>query len=133
MFFVEPDQIKDINSLFIVRPHKILYNYFIFKTLCLCALVVCEIFGLVERNLTKTEQLTRMLSAGETEATSAEEHLARDNQPKATNCRWGGQLYTCHPLLTAPKTIQSFLMPKKTSLPKARLSLNGKVDLSNSR
>ena len=88
---------------------------------------------LVERNLTKTEQLTKMLSAGETEATSAEEHLARDNQPKATNCRWGGQLYTCPPLLTAPKTIQSFLMPKKTSLPKARLSLNGKVDLSNSR
>jgi len=35
----------------------------------------------MERNLTKTEQLTRMLSAGETEAGSAEEQLARDNQP----------------------------------------------------
>jgi hypothetical protein len=40
-------------------------------------------------------------------------HPMRD-PPKATNSRGGWQLYVCHPHLSATKTIQSFLMPKKT-------------------
>jgi len=57
------------------------------------------------------ERLTKMLMADETDAGSAQVQPARDNQPKATNSRWGWQLYTCHPHLLASKTIQSFLMP----------------------
>jgi hypothetical protein len=83
--------------------------------------------------LTKIELWIQIPLADETEASSAEEHLARDNQPKATKDRGGWQLNSCHPLLPAAKTIRSFLMPKKTSLPKARYSFNGETDLSNSR
>jgi len=60
------------------------------------------------------EEMTTIPSAGETEASSAEEQLARDNQLKATNCRGDGGLISIIPLSQPQKTILSFLMPKKT-------------------
>jgi len=80
-----------------------------------------------------TEEMTIMRLVGQTEASSAEEQLARDSQLKATNCRTDGGEIPAIPFYHCTKAIQSFAMPKKTSLPKARLSLNCKMDLSNSR
>jgi len=71
----------------------------------------------MKRILTTITELTTMVLVGQTEAGSAEVQpirlrlragSARDSQLKATNCRGGGG-YTP-------------LMPKKTSLPKARQS-----------
>ena len=87
----------------------------------------------MERNLTIIQQPTRIVSAGETEAGSAEEQLARDNQSKATNCRWGGGLSPAIPFYASQRQFGVLLCLKKTSLPKASLSLNCKSDLSNSR
>ncbi len=44
----------------------------------------------MKRTLTFIEEPTRMTLVGKTDASNAEEQLARDNQPKATNCRWDG-------------------------------------------
>ena len=46
----------------------------------------------MRRSLTKLNELTRMILVGQTEAGSAEVQPARDNQLKATNCRWDGRL-----------------------------------------
>ncbi len=78
------------------------------------------------------EKIATMPSVGETEVGSAEVHPTRDNQLKATNCRGDGGVNSAIPFHQGTKTIQSFPMPKKTSLPKAMLSLNRETDLSNS-
>jgi len=53
--------------------------------------------------------------AGETEAASAEEQLARDNQPGVTDYRWGGPFRTVRPTFLPKRVSQNSLMPKKTS------------------
>jgi len=95
----------------------------------------------MKRILTKIKELTRIPLFGETEASSAEEQLARDSQLGVTDYRMGGRFQTGHPAHFLAIVIQNSLMPEKTSLPKARQSsfdfaqdrLNYEVDLSNSR
>ena len=82
--------------------------------------------------LTKMKELTRIVLVGQTEAGSAEVQLARDSQLKATNCRWGGSLTPAIPFYDTG-TIQSFVMPKKTSCRRQVLSFICKRDLSYSR
>ena len=88
----------------------------------------------MKRILTKMKGLTRILLVGETEASSAEVQLARDNQLKATNCRWGVAVIhlpspVCACLCVSAGrhlttwTIQSFVMPKKNLLAKGKESL----------
>ena len=88
---------------------------------------------MIKRSLTIIDELTIILLVGQTEASSAEEQLARDSQLKATNSRRDGGEISAVPFYPRTKAIQSFAMPKKTSLPKARLSTNRETDLSNSR
>jgi len=57
--------------------------------------------------------------AGETDASSAEEQLARDNQLGVTDYRWGGAFRTVRPTLSPQEVIQNSLMPEKTFLLKA--------------
>jgi len=87
--------------------------------------------------LTIIEKLMRMPLVGQTEVGSAEVQPARDNQPKATNCRWGGScifiIYISAISLYEQRQFRAFRCLKKTALPKARQSLNSEVDLSNSR
>ena len=87
----------------------------------------------MKRSLTIIEELTRIPLVGETEAGSAEVQPARDNQLKATNCRWDGSYTPAIPFYKGQRQFRAFLCLKKTSLLKARLSLNRKEDLSNSR
>jgi hypothetical protein len=65
--------------------------------------------------LTEIENPLIMRLAGETDAGSAQVQPARDSRTKATNGRGGGSLYICHPIWGVQQTIQSFLMPLKTS------------------
>ena len=65
----------------------------------------------MKRILTRMKEPARIYLVGQTDVSSAEEQLTRDNQPKATNCRWDGGYNTCHPILQAANTIQSFVMP----------------------
>ncbi len=51
--------------------------------------------------------------AGETDASSAEEQLARDNQSKATNCRWGGCLSSAIPFYDSQRQFRALLCLKK--------------------
>ena len=67
----------------------------------------------MENNLTIIKQPTRIESAGETEASSAEEQLARDNQPKATNCRWGGSFSSAIPFYDSQRQFRALLCLKK--------------------
>ena len=69
----------------------------------------------MERNLTIIKQPTRIVSAGETEAGSAEEQLARDNQSKATNCRWDGSLSPAILFYDSQRQFRALLCLKKTS------------------
>ena len=73
-----------------------------------------------------------MVLVGQTEVGSAKVQLARDSQLKATNCRWGGSLTPAIPFYEHEQ-FGAFSYLRKTSLPKARQSLNYEVDLSNSR
>jgi len=50
----------------------------------------------MKRSLTVTSKSITIVLVGETEAGSAEVQPARDNQSKATNCRWGGGLLPSH-------------------------------------
>ena len=77
-------------------------------------------------------ELITIALVGETEAGSAEVQLATDSQPKATNCRGGGSLTPAIPFYEQGQ-FGAFSCLRKTSLPKARQSLNYEVDLSNSR
>ena len=86
----------------------------------------------MKRILTKTKKLTRILLVGETEASSAEEQLARDSQQghRRNVVAAVSQMWDCR---ISQDISEISPMPKKTSLPKARQSLNNEVDLSNSR
>jgi hypothetical protein len=68
----------------------------------------------MERSLTTMKPPTTIPLADETEASSAEEHLARDNQPGVTDYRWGGPFRTVRPILLPKSVIQNSPMPKKT-------------------
>ena len=87
----------------------------------------------MKRVLTIIKELTTIPSVGQTEAGSAEVQPARDSQLKATNCRWDGSLTPAIPFYEFQRQFRTLLCLKKTSLPKARQSLNNEVDLSNSR
>ena len=80
----------------------------------------------MNNSLTISEETIRIPLVGETEVGSAEVQPTRDSQLKATNCRWDGSHTPAVPFYQESKTIQSFLMPKKTSLPKARILLTVK-------
>jgi hypothetical protein len=60
--------------------------------------------------------------AGETEAGSAEVQPARDSLLGVTDYRMGGRSQIGRPAHFLEMVIQNSLMPKKTSLPKARFS-----------
>jgi len=70
---------------------------------------------------------------GAARKSSSYRDLARDSQPGVTDYRMGGRFQTGRPAHFLAMVIRNSLMPEKTSLPKARQSLNDKVDLSNSR
>jgi len=81
----------------------------------------------MENNLTIIKQPTRINSAGETEASSAEEQLARDNQPKATNCRWGGSFSSAIPFYDSQRQFRALLCLKKPPCRKQGYLLTVKV------
>lgn len=76
----------------------------------------------MKRILTEMKELAKILLVGETEASSAEVQLARDNQHKATNCRWGGSYIPAIPFYQHGQ-FRALLCLRKTSLPKARPAL----------
>ena len=86
----------------------------------------------MKRILTKVNELTRIPLVGETEASSAEEQLTRDSQLgyRRNVVAAVSQMWDCR---ISQDISEISLMPKKTSLPKARQSLSNEVDLSNSR
>jgi len=87
----------------------------------------------MNNDLTIIEEMITMPLAGETEAGSAEEQTARDSRLGVTDYRMGGRFQTGRPAHFLRTVIQNSLMPKKTSLPKARHSLNRKWTMSVSR
>ena len=88
---------------------------------------------MIRNDLTITEKIITMPLVGETEAGSAEVQPARDSRQGVTDYRMGGRSQIGRPALFWEIVIQNSLMPKKTSLPKARYSLNRKAKLSSSR
>ncbi len=78
------------------------------------------------------KELTRIRLVGETEASSAEVQLARDNQFKATNCRWDGSYTPAIPFYQHGQ-FRALLCLKKPTCRRQGKSLNYEVDLSNSR
>jgi hypothetical protein len=74
-----------------------------------------------------------MMLAGETEAGTAEVQPARDTQLGVTDYPMGGHFQIGRPQYFLAMVIQNSPMPKKTSLLKARYSLNRKAKLSSSR
>ena len=88
---------------------------------------------MIKNDLTITEKITTMQLAGETEAGSAEVQPARDSRLGVTDYRMGGRSQIGRPALLLETVIQNSLMPKKTSLPKARQSLNPNWKMSVSR
>ncbi|MHC4752967.1 MAG: hypothetical protein ACYTFW_24260 [Planctomycetota bacterium] len=87
----------------------------------------------MKTSLTMIEQMTRIPLVGETEVGSAEVQPARDSQLGVTDYRMGGRIQIGCPAHFFIKVIQNSLMPKKTSLPKARQSPNRKGNVSDSR
>ena len=65
----------------------------------------------MKRYLTEIDEPTTILSAGETDAGSAEVQPARDSQAGATNCRRDGGLTSAVPLSDAQ--FRAFLCLKK--------------------
>ncbi len=70
--------------------------------------------------LTIIEQMMTISSADEMDVSAAEEQLTRDSRLGVTDYRMGGRFQTCHPTRFVTMAIQNSLMPKKTSLPRAR-------------
>jgi hypothetical protein len=87
----------------------------------------------MKRSLTVIEEATTIPLVGQTEAGSAEEQPARDNQPKATNCRWDGSYKPAVPFYKGKRQFRAFLCLKKPTCQRQGKSLNCEVDLSNSR
>ena len=88
---------------------------------------------MIRNDLTITEKIITMPLVGETEAGSAEVQPARDSRLGVTDYRMGGRSQIGRPAHFWEMVIQNSLMPKKTSLPKARQSLNRKAKLSDLR
>jgi len=80
----------------------------------------------MNNDLTIIEEMITIQLAGETQAGSAEEQPVRDSRPGVTDYRIGGRFQTGRPAHFLVMVSQNSLMPKKTSLPKARYSLNRK-------
>ena len=87
----------------------------------------------MNNDLTIIEEMITMPLAGKTEAGSAEVQPARDSRLGVTDYRMGGRFQVGRPAHFLEMVIQNSLMPKKTSLPKARYSLNRKWTMSVSR
>ncbi len=87
----------------------------------------------MKRILTIMKKLTRILLVGETEVGSAEVQPARDNQLKATNCRWGGSYTPAIPFYKLQRQFRALLClkkPDKTAPPKAgSVSAEGRKSL----
>jgi len=81
-------------------------------------------------DLTTIEKIITMQLAGETEV---RQRRIRDTRLGVTDYRMGGRSQIGRPAHSRELAIQNSLMPKKTSLPKARYSLNRKRNLSDSR
>ena len=75
----------------------------------------------MKRILTIMSELLTIVSVGKTEAGSAEVQPARDNQPKAANCRWGGSSKSAIPFYQREIFVGLLCLkkPDKNSLPKA--------------
>ncbi len=87
----------------------------------------------MNNDLTIIEEMITIPLAGETQAGSAEEQPVRDSRPGVTDYRMGGRFQTGRPAHFLEMVSQNSLMPKKTSLPKARYSINRKWTMSVSR
>jgi hypothetical protein len=83
-------------------------------------------------DLTIIEETITMPLAGETEAGAAEVQPARDSWLGVTDYHMGGRSQIGHPAHFLEVVIHNSPMPEKTSLPKARYSLNRNRNLSNS-
>ena len=86
----------------------------------------------MKRSLTLMSELITMALVGQTEAGSAEVQPARDNQLKATNCRWGGSYTPAIPFYEQGQ-FRALLCLKKPPCRRQGKSLNMEVDLFNSR
>ena len=86
----------------------------------------------MKKILTAMKELITIALVGKTEASSAEVQLATDSQLgyRRNVVAAVSQMWDCR---ISQDISEISLMPKKTSLPKARQSLNSEVDLSNSR
>jgi hypothetical protein len=87
----------------------------------------------MNNDLTIIQEMMTMPLAGETEAGAAEEQPARDSRLGVTDYRMGGRFQTDRPAHFLEMVSQNSLMPKKTSLPKARYSFTRKWTMSVSR
>lgn len=87
----------------------------------------------MNNDLTIIEEMITIPLAGETQAGSAEEQPVRDSRLGVTDYRMGGRFQTGRPAHFIEMVSQNSLMPKKTSLPKARYSINRKWKMSVSR
>jgi len=87
----------------------------------------------MNNDLTIIEEMITIPLAGETQAGSAEEQPVRDSRLGVTDYRMGGRFQTGRPAHFLDMVSQNSLMPKKTSLPKARYSINRKWTMSVSR
>jgi len=67
----------------------------------------------MKRVLTIIKELTTIPLVGQTEAGSAEVQPARDSQPKATNCRWGGSYTPAIPFYELLRQFRALLCLKK--------------------
>ena len=86
----------------------------------------------MKSNLTATIELITMALVGKTDASNAEEQLARDSQSKATNCRWDGGFLPSHFTNFADNSelCHALKKPDKTAPPKAvSLSAEGRKSL----
>ena len=86
----------------------------------------------MQRILTKMSELITIAVVGKTDASSAEEQLARDSQLKATNCRGGGSYTPAIPFYEQGQ-FRALLYLKKPPCRRQGKSLNMDVVLSNSR
>jgi len=90
----------------------------------------------MKRSLTKIIELTTMTLVGQTEAGSVEVQPARDSQPNATNCRWGGSLLPSHFTIRQDNSelCNALKKPNKKSPPKAvSLFAQGKKSLKTKK
>ena len=85
---------------------------------------------MIRNDLTITGKIITMPLVGETEV---RRRRTRDTRLGVTDYRMGGRSQIGRPALFLETVIQNSLIPKKTSLPKARQSLNPNWKMSVSR